>query len=107
MDEFHEFWARYPRKVGKLAAMKAFTKARQIAPLEDLLAGVAKYIQRKPSDIEYCHPTTWLTQGRWMDEDDAPPVARTAGGLSVDCPHTPPCASRWACGRKQQAERIA
>ena len=66
---FAVFWAIYPRKVGKLAAEKAYAKARQVASAEELLAGIERYIKNKPAYADWCHPRTWLVQGRWMDED--------------------------------------
>mgnify|MGYP001616411375 CR=1 FL=1 len=67
-DDFTEFWAIYPRKVGKLAAEKAYAKARQVASQEELLAGVERYKRNKPGYADWCHPRTWLVQGRWLDE---------------------------------------
>ena len=66
--EFEDWWACYPRKVGKLAAQKAYQKARRLASAQELREGVGRYIQHKPSYADFAHPTTWLTQGRWADE---------------------------------------
>lgn len=68
MNGFDAFWSAYPRKVGKLAAMKAYQRARTVATAEEILAGVALYLQHKPDYADWCHPTTFLTQGRWMDD---------------------------------------
>ena len=69
MTDFDAFWSRYPRRVGKLAAMKAYKKALDIATAEDILAGVELYRANLPEDICYvAHAATWLNQGRWMDE---------------------------------------
>jgi uncharacterized protein YdaU (DUF1376 family) len=70
-DAFDQFWKRYPAKVGKGAAEKAFAKARagsQAPPFAALLDSLDAYIRHKPPDREWCHPTTWLNQGRWNDE---------------------------------------
>jgi len=88
-DDFEAFWRAYPRKVGKLAAERAYGKARKLATAEELLAGVARY--RKPSYADWCHPTTWLNQGRWLDEPG------TAAPAPWVCSHTPHCAGRNAC----------
>jgi hypothetical protein len=67
---FDEFWTLYPRKVGKGAARKAFTKAVSkvgtarvraalVAQLPDLGGREQKFIP---------HPATWLNQERWGDE---------------------------------------
>ncbi len=66
--EFDTFWQAYPRKIGKLAAMKAYRKALTLAKPEEILAGVKLYIENKPDYADWCHPTTWLNAGRWMDE---------------------------------------
>ena len=68
---FEEFWRMYPRKVGKLAARKAFDKALKIAPVEKIMDGLLKFIEAEPwqGNLQFCpHPRTWLHQGRWEDE---------------------------------------
>lgn len=71
---FEQFWDIYPRKVGKIAAAKAYCKARQSASHADIMAGLRRYLTSKPAYADWCHPATWLNQGRWMDEPDAKPV---------------------------------
>lgn len=68
---FAEFWEAYPRKIGKDAAEKAFAKAIQRAPeltVSDLRQALDAYRRFKPPDQDYCHPATWLNQGRWNDD---------------------------------------
>jgi DNA replication protein DnaC len=57
--EFDAFWTLYPRKVAKLAALRAWNK--RVAPLEvpDVMAGLNQYIP---------HATTWLNGRRWEDD---------------------------------------
>ena len=75
VDDFDIFWAAYPRREAKLAALKAYTKARRLASAEDILAGVERYKLRMPEDRQYRPlPASFLNAGRWMDEDDAPVV---------------------------------
>lgn len=76
--EFTEFWKVYPAKVAKLAAMKAYEKARKLATAQELIEGVARYRQHKPAWQAYAHPASWLNAGRWLDDYDAPavPIAR-------------------------------
>lgn len=71
-DEFTVFWSHYPRRVAKLAAVKAFRNARRTASLEELLAGVDRYRRHKPKWQDWAHPATFLSQGRWLDEYDEP-----------------------------------
>lgn len=68
MLSFDRFWEAYPRKIGKLAAKRAFDKARKLTDLETMLAAIERYKEHKRSDVDYCHPATWLNQGRWADE---------------------------------------
>lgn len=75
---FLAFWAAYPKRAGKDAAGKAFTKAMARIGGEDPLATIMAGIERALpgwDDPQFIpHPATWLNQGRW--EDDAP-VIRT------------------------------
>jgi len=70
---FAEFWAAYPLKVGKKAAVKAWGKITPDAALhEQILSAVEQQKQGdqwKRDNGQYIpHPTTWLNQGRWDDE---------------------------------------
>lgn len=85
MTEWDTFWAAYPRKVGKLAAEKAYRKARTRATQEQLMTGLRAYLEHKPSYADWCHPQTWLNSGRWLDEW-APVEPQRRG-----CGHEPPC----------------
>jgi hypothetical protein len=81
MTDFDQFWQAYPRRIGKIAARKAFDKAiKNGATLTQLLAGIGLYLQYKPVYADYCHPASWLNAGRWMDEW-ADPVPTTDGRL--------------------------
>ena len=63
---FDRFWERYPHKVGKGAARKAFEKAK--TPIDELLLALDRYIASKPKDRPWCNPATWLNQERWSDQ---------------------------------------
>lgn len=68
--EFDRFWAQYPRKVGKIAAEKAFTKAMKRTTLEQMLSGL-ELLKRETAgkDIDFTpHAASWLNAGRWDDE---------------------------------------
>lgn len=68
-QDFVVFWQRYPRKVGKLAAEKAYERARKMGVTqEQIITGVSRYIENKPAYADWAHPATWLNQGRWDDE---------------------------------------
>lgn len=84
--DFEVFWRAYPKRVGKLAAQKAYAKVRRGGiPADELLDGVAQYRRTKPDYADWCHPTTWLNQGRWMDE----PIRQEPAPWT--CPDDPPC----------------
>lgn len=68
--EFDRFWSAYPRKIGKAAAQKAFSRVK--VPVDVLIAAVER---QKESDQwtrdagRYIpNAATWLNQGRWEDE---------------------------------------
>lgn len=83
--EFAQFWQAFPRKVGKLEARKRFEKARTQASLPELLDGIARYVKGKPQYADFCHPSTWLSQGRWMDEYEgaSPTLAHEPHGIAA------------------------
>lgn len=69
-QQFEEFWSKYPKKVAKSTAKKAFEKVS--APLETLLTA----IERQKCSEQWSkdggqfipNPATWLNQERWNDE---------------------------------------
>lgn len=69
-SDFEQFWQRYPHRVGKQDALKAFLAIRKqgSVTLEAMMAGLDRYIRTKPPDRSWCNPGTWLRQGRWEDE---------------------------------------
>jgi hypothetical protein len=100
-EDFTAFWAAYPRRVGKLDALKAYEKARKVDSAENIMAGVERYKQHLPDEARFvCHPATWLNKGRWMDEEDAPVMAP----VKVDCPHDPRCNSKDWCATMRERE---
>jgi hypothetical protein len=70
---FDEFWKLYPRKVAKKAAQKVWSRMtvqEQLDCIESLPNHLA-YWKLKQTEMDYiCHPTTFLSQGRWEDELD-------------------------------------
>ena len=69
-QEFSEFWKAYPRKVGKDKAWEAWQK--KSPTLFNCLATLkwqVKCQQWTKDEGQFIpHPTTWLNQGRWNDE---------------------------------------
>lgn len=66
--EFEEWYSRYPRKVAKPSALKAYRRARKKASASELLVGIDVYRATKPDYADYAHPATWLNGERWLDE---------------------------------------
>lgn len=73
---FAEFWSAYPRKVGKGAAEKAFSKAPINGHLSDVLDALEAQKRseqwRRDGGQFIPNPATWLNQRRW--EDGEPPA---------------------------------
>lgn len=73
---FLAFWSAYPRRVGKDAAAKAFSKALPRIddpdPLAVILAGIERALPGWDDQRFIPHPSTWLTQGRWADDAPEP-----------------------------------
>ena len=67
--DFEAFWQAYPKKVGKIAAKKAFERVN--VPLETLLTAIGRQkcgAQWSKDGGQYIpNPATWLNQGRWED----------------------------------------
>jgi hypothetical protein len=71
-DGFSEFWARYPRKVAKGAAQKAYAKAMKAARHDDVMFALSQQLPAlEAKDQQYIpHPATWLNAERWNDEPE-------------------------------------
>lgn len=85
---FDRFWQRYPHRVGKQDALKAFLAVgrRGGVTMDAMMAGLERYIRTKPPDRAWCNPGTWLRQGRWEDE---PSVGVDFGGQGRTNPRRP------------------
>lgn len=73
---FDTFWAKYPKKDGKGAAVKAWKAATKKADATKILtaldAHVAGWVAENKERKFIPNPTTWLNQERWDDEVVAP-----------------------------------
>lgn len=77
-DLFDEFWAAYPKRVGKGDARKAWAKLKPSpADLVRMLQAIAwqsktpQWTKNAGQFIPY--PASWLRQERWEDEPFNPP----------------------------------
>jgi hypothetical protein len=80
-EDFNDWYAIYPKHVGRGAAVNSYTKARKNgATAEDLAAGARRYAEeREGQDPQFTKaPATWLNQECWTDEPDH------TGELDVD-----------------------
>jgi hypothetical protein len=78
-NEFPIFWAEWPNKVGKHAAVKALASARKRGvSFETIMTGVRAYVRDKPPDRAWMNPATFLNGSRWEDEPARPTAKFTA-----------------------------
>ena len=116
---FDQFWAVYPRHVGKKAAVRAFTKLHPDAGQVAALITAIEVQRRSRQWLEGIipHASTWLNGERWTDEPEAdrppPPNSSAAkriviqqravgpraegGGWRDRCTHTPECQTPTQC----------
>jgi hypothetical protein len=72
-EDFNDWYAIYPKHVGRGAAVNSYTKARKNgATVEELTAGARRYAaERKGQDPQFTKaPANWLNQECWTDEPD-------------------------------------
>jgi len=80
-DDFLEFWERYPKKVGKGDAFKAW---RKVNPGSELKAKILWAVDQQSRSEQWQrdggqyvpNPATWLNQARWDDELEKPESAQ-------------------------------
>lgn len=73
-DGFQQFWEDYPRKVGRLAAIREWNRIKPDEALVNQILATVNWQRETRSWVEgyIPHPRTYLHQGRWLDEPDAP-----------------------------------
>jgi len=75
LQEFNEFWKRYPKKKAKQAALRAWMKLK---PSYDLIFKIWEALDKQKASYDWKkdrgkfipYPATWLNQGRWEDKLD-------------------------------------
>jgi hypothetical protein len=70
---FARFWAVYPNKTGKAAALKAWQKHKPSETLTDMIINAVERQKHWPTWTRdngrfIPNPATWLNQGRWDDQ---------------------------------------
>lgn len=103
---FDEWWRHYPKRVGKLKALRAWLKIR---PLPDAAftshaiaaaqqqAATPEWLKEGGAFIPY--PATWLNAGRWMDEPIEMPL------LSSDDAENIAALQQWATKGERHAQK--
>jgi len=105
---FDRFWAVYPRKTAKDAALAVWLRLK---PNSQTIAAILAAVQvqaKSWDDPQFIpHARTWLNQKRWNDE--------TAPGRQVPdfvsdepmwvCPHVVECSSAWICRNATAANK--
>lgn len=76
---FEKFWAVYPKKVGKQAAYRTWSRLKPNAELTQTILKAVEYQRstdqwQKENGRFIPNPATWLNQGRWEDEVTVLPV---------------------------------
>lgn len=86
---FGEFWAEYPKKVGKKAALTAWKRLKPDAELfERIMQAVTSAKNSEQWNREggryIPNPTTWINQGRWDDEMQPKDEQSNKGSFDTD-----------------------
>ena len=73
LADFEIWWTKYPRRIAKGAARRAYLSAIKTASPEVLLDGVVRFAtavtaNRTPPKF-IPHPATWIRNERWNDEE--------------------------------------
>lgn len=104
VDAFDQFWAAYPRKVKKAAAVRAFRVAMTKTTIAVILTALA-WQRRQPQwrvqrdgSCFIPYPATWLNGEQWMDE---PPE-----GSGIPAPIEPPLTAEQGARLRALAESI-
>jgi hypothetical protein len=86
-SRFVLFWQAYPKKTGKGAAEKSFSRQKVDDTLLDIILKAIE-IQKQSEQWQknggqfIPNPATWLNQKRW--EDETPPPSNTTGNIFAD-----------------------
>jgi len=72
--DFEQWWTAYPRHTAKIAAEKAYVKARRRVPGQVLLSAAQRFAEDPTREDAFTpHPATWLNRGSWEDEGPVRP----------------------------------
>ena len=70
LSAFDAFWRAYPKKVAPADAMRAYIRAIERAPPNEIIQGAMRYAaEREGEDQRYTkNPATWLNKNCWTDQ---------------------------------------
>lgn len=68
LPKFEAFWALFPRKVAKKAAMQAWEKAQYEQIGDVVIAALKRQLPHMTEPKFIPHPRTWISQGRYEDQ---------------------------------------
>lgn len=104
--DFAEWYEAFPRHIARIAALKAYRKARkepEITAQVLLLAAKAYATETSDRDKDKIkYPATWLNGGCWTDEA----IVVNGNGTSKEPWYGPATESDWARKRRWQKEGI-
>lgn len=76
---FLDFWDFYPKKVGKMAAFRAWKKIKNHSPILSALEIQVQSEKWQDQNGRFIpNPATWLNEGRWMDGIESKKPSRPA-----------------------------
>jgi len=92
---FDDFWALYPKRVGKGDARKAWDAAVKRSKPSDILAGLARYVDETsswPTEERKYIPGggPWLRADRWWDEPGVNRRGRATAGRQIQTDRSAP-----------------
>ncbi len=101
---FDEFWAAYPKKIGKKAAHSSWKKIKPDTGLHDkimMAVGKARATDQwqRENGRFIPNPTTWLNQGRWEDEYEEGTLSGINSGYISGAKQQPAAAPQGAGGK--------
>jgi hypothetical protein len=104
--DFAAFYARYPRRVARLDAEKAYQQIRRKGiEHAHIMAGLERYLLNLPDAMCYVpYPASWLRAGRFDDEYEVAVPVPVKIDWFAECAQT----HNGECGLSQQrhAQRV-
>lgn len=94
-EGFDEFWAQYPRKVARQAALKAWSRIGGWVTTVEIMAGLDRAMRSEQwlrDGGQYVpHAATWLNGGRWADDLPAASTSVPGPAAAVPAQRVDPC----------------